>query len=266
MRHRVLRGAATAALAALAAACITVGGPQDAPPSWQPAEYRKTVDFKAGETLAVEHTLGNIVITGWDRESAEIVARVRKAEPGGHLPVQLYSGDEIEPSIDIRQGDGVLRVRTKSLGGPWTTMAMDYAIRVPDSVSLRVIRLQTGSVSISDVYGRIEAVIVSGGLTVRNYSGFLKANLSKGPADVELLDIHGEDAVEITSLEGDIVLHLQAEASVHLMADAPKGAISSDLDLGVKLPVRSLNVKLGSGAAPVSLKALRGNIRILKTK
>jgi hypothetical protein len=266
MRFRTFRGAVAAGLAAVAAACITVQGPQDTPPSWQPSEYRKTVDLKAGDTVAVEHTLGNIVITGWDRDSVEIVAKVRKADAGDKHQVHLYSGEEIEPAIDVRQADGILRIRTKSLGGPWTTTAMDYAIRVPASVSLRAIRLETGNVSISDVYGRIETFISSGGLTVRNYSGFLKANLSSGPADVELLDVHGEDAVEITSLQGDIVLRLQAGAGVHLMAEAPKGEISSEFDLGVKLPVPSLTAKLGDGAAPVSLKALRGNIRIVRTQ
>lgn len=266
MVREALRSSAALGLAAFAMSCITVGGPQNGPPAWQPAEYRKTVDFKAGDTLAIEHTLGNIVITGWERDSVEIVARVRPAESGGGRQVHLYSGEEIEPSIDVRQSEGVLRIRTRSLGGPWTTTAMDYALRVPASVSLRAVRLAKGDVSISDVYGRIEAVISSGGLTVKNYSGFLKANLSSGPADIELLDIHGEDAVEITSLEGDIILRLQAGAGVHLMADAPKGEISSEFNLGVKLPARSLTAKLGSAAAPVSLKALRGNIRILKTE
>jgi hypothetical protein len=266
MFRQVFRATAATGLAALAASCITVVGPQDAPPPWRSSEYRRTVDLKSGDTVAIEHTLGNIVIDGWDKDSVEIVATTRKADPGDKRQVRLYTGEEIEPSIDVRQADGVLRIRTKSLGGPWTSTAMDYAIRVPASVNLRAIRLEKGSVSVSDVYGRIEAVIASGGLTVRNYSGFLKANLSAGSADVELLDIHGEDAVEIVSLQGEIVLRLQAGAGVHLMAEAPKGEISSDFDLGVKLPVRSLTAKLGSAAAPVSLKALRGNIRILKTE
>ncbi len=262
MRNLIVIGAV---VSALGAACITVSGPQDTPPAWQPVEYRRTVDFKPGETLAIEHTLGNIDITGWDRESVEIVARVRKAEPGSHLPLHLYTGEEIEPAIDVRQSDGVLRIRTKSLGGPWATMAMDYAIRVPASVSLRAVRLENGNLTVSGTYGRIEAYISSGGLTVKNYSGFLKANLRSGPADVELLDVHAEDAVEITSLEGDIVLRLQAGAGVQLMADAPKGEITSDFNLGVPLPASSLTAKMGGGATPVSLKALKGNIRILKT-
>ena len=266
MLRKVFRTAAAAGLTALAASCLTVVGPQDAPPSWQPSEYRKTVDLKSGDSVAIEHTLGNIVINGWDRDSVEIVATARQADPGDKRQVQLYTGENIEPSVDVRLVDGVLRIRTRSLGGPWTSTAMDYAIRVPASVKLRSVKLDKGSVSISNVYGRIEAMISSGGLTVRNYSGFLKANLSSGSADVELLDIRGEDTVEVMSLEGDVVLRLQAGAGVHLMAEAPKGEISSDLDLGVKLPARSLTAKLGSAAAPVSLKAMRGNIRILKTE
>ena len=266
MGRQVFRGVSAMGLAALAAACITVVGPQDSPRPGQPAEFRKTVEFKAGDTLAIEHTLGNITISGWDKDSAEIVATLRKADPNGQRQVHLYTGEELEPSIDVRRTDGVLRIRTKSLGGPWTSTAMDYSIHVPASIKLRAVRLEKGNVMISGVYGRIEAVISSGGLTVKNFSGFLKANISAGGADVELLDVRGEDTVEIMSLEGDIALRLQDGAGVHLMADAPKGAISSEFDLGVQLPVRSLTAKLGSAAAAVSLKALRGNIRILKAE
>jgi len=266
MGRQVVRGVAVAGLAALAAACVTVVGPEGAPPPWPLGEFRKTVEIKAGDTVTIEHTLGNIVIKGWDKDEAEIVATVRPINPSEKQRVHLYTGDQLEPSIDVRQKDGVLRIRTKTLGGPWASTTMDYSLRVPASINLRGVWLEKGNVSISDVYGRVEAAVVSGGLTVKNFSGALKASLGSGRADVELLDIHKEDEVEIISQEGDIILHLQPSAGVRLTADAPKGEIASELDLGVKPPVKTVTAKLGAGGAVVTLKTLHGNIKILKTE
>jgi hypothetical protein len=265
MGEKGFKGLIVTAILALAASCIMVMDP-DKGQSWQPAEFRKSVDFQAGGTIAVEHTLGNIGITGWDKDSVEVIATGREAEPGSGRKIRIYSMEDLEPSIDVRLAAGVLRIRTRSLGGPWATGGLDYDISVPRSVNLNGISLNKGNVTVSDIYGRVDAAISNGNLTVKNFSGAISASLEAGQADVELLDVRDDDVIDITVKEGDITLRLQPETNARVEAESRGGEITSDYDLGQKLPVRSIASRLGNGAARITLKALRGNIRILKTE
>ncbi len=264
MRQKVYKTLFAVVFIASAASCIMVVDP-GRDETWQPsAEFRKSVDFQAGGTMAVEHTLGNIVITGWDNNSLEVVATGRPPEPASNRQVRLYSAADIEPSVDVREAGGATRIRTRSLGGPWAMGGLDYAISVPHSVNLDTIRLEHGDLTISDVYGRADVWVSKGNLTVTNFSGPLKASLNAGQADVELLDIRGVDTVDVSCKDGDIVLRLEPDAGVTIKAEAPEGQITSEYDLGRALPAKEVSGRMGSGEAGVTLKALHGNIKILK--
>jgi DUF4097 and DUF4098 domain-containing protein YvlB len=267
MRHRGFQALVIVGITAFSlASCIMVMDP-GRDQTWQPSpEFRKSVDFKAGGTVTLEHTLGNVAIMGWDKDAVEIVATGKAAEAGSDRRVRLYSTGDLEPSIDVRLTDGVLRIRTRSLGGPWASGGLDYAIQLPNSVNLDAIKLEKGDLKISDIYGRSVVELATGNLTVENFSGPLKASLGSGQADVELLDVHGDDGIDITVREGDISVRLEPDTNARIEAEAPKGEITSEYDLGIKLPARALSSPMGGGAARIALKALRGNIKILKTK
>ncbi len=250
--------------AVLASSCIMVIDPEEAQ-SWRPGgEFRKTADLEAGGTVTVEHSLGSVVITGWDKPSVEVVASGRRAEPGAGGGVHVYGAGDYEPSIEVKRSDGVVRVRTRYLGGPWTATGLDYSIQVPSSVVLNPVKMGKGDVMISDVYGRIETEISEGNLTVRNYSGSLRASLGTGRADVELLDVRENDAVDIGVKDGDITLRVEREAGARIEAEAPGGEITSEYDLGLKPQAKTLAAPLGAGGAVIKLKTARGNIKILK--
>jgi hypothetical protein len=266
MWRRVFRSSLLALTAALAASCLMVTDDERGQ-SWPTAlEFRRSVEFGAGGTVAVEHTLGNIAITGWDKNSVEVVAIGREDESAGRGRVRVYAAGDLEPSIDVREAGGSLRIRTRSLGGPWSSGGLDYDIRLPSSVNLDPIRLEKGDLSVADVYGRMTVELGTGSLKVSNFSGPLKASLESGRADVELLDVRSDDVIDITSQEGDITVRLQPDTNARIEAAAPLGEITSDYDLGLKLPAHSLASPLGSGEARIVLKALRGNIRILKAE
>jgi hypothetical protein len=266
MPYKVFRSSLLMLSAVLAASCVMVMDEERDQPWPTAPESRKLVALEAGGTVAIEHTLGNIVISGWDKNSVEVMATGGEREPVAGRQVRVYTIEDLEPSIDIREAGGGLRIRTKSLGGPWPSGGLDYAIKVPNSVNLDAVRLTKGDVSVADVYGRMAVELGRGNLKISNFSGPLRASVESGRADVELLDVRGDDVIEITVGEGDIILRLEAGASVRIEAESPKGEITSDLDLGRALPARTLSGRLGGGEARVVLRALRGNIQILKTE
>ncbi|HSA95050.1 MAG TPA: hypothetical protein VLJ16_03305 [Acidobacteriota bacterium] len=258
----------------LAAACIILpdagedGGwrttPEspDSPSAVEPNEFRETVDFAPGSTLSLENDYGSVEITGWDEESAEIVARSVEEPSGRPGSARISRGRGTRPNVEIREVREGLLVRTPSFEGPGTPPVVNYEIRVPADVVLAGLRISQGDLKISDVYGRIQASLDAGNLTVINYSGKVEATIGTGDADVEVLDLRDSDSITITSRRGDIILRLERGVEAIVEADAPRGEVRSEFDLGVKLPVATVKGWIGRGGPNIILKAADGRIDI----
>lgn len=251
---------------ALSAACIMVMDPGRTA-SWQPrGEFRRTVEFAAGGTLALENDYGNVEVTGWEKDSVEVVAQGAAGEPGRERKVRAYGFWEVKPAVEIKQTEGSLMIRTRPFDGPGDLPAVDYTIRVPNSISLSGIRVGKGNLTVSGVFGRVEASIDEGDVAVSNFSGSVDVSIGVGSADVEVLDLRDGDAVAISSREGDIILRLEPGAGARVEAEAPRGEVRSDFDLGVKTPAPNVSGRTGSGGATITLKAPDGRIEIIAIK
>lgn len=266
MRKPILTASLAAAAVFTTAACIMVMDPETGT-SWEPrGEFRKTVEFQAGGTLSLENDVGNVEISGWDKDSVEVVAQGTPGEAGKERKVRAYGFWELKPDVEILTTDGGLTIRTLPYDGPGELRAVDYVIRVPSSVILRGIRVGEGNLTVSDVFGRLEATLDKGDLSVSNFSGSVDASVGAGEADVEVLDLHGEDSIALSSREGGIVLRLEPGTEARVEAEAPRGDVRSDFDLGVKTPASSVRGRIGSGGAEIKLKAENGRIEILAVK
>lgn len=275
MREPFLRLSWVVAVIALSASCILVSNPEGEP-NWRTTpepgtramgtEFRQTVPFAAGGSLALENDYGDVQITGWDRESVEVVAKAATVESQPRRSARQYRIRKVTPQVEIRETDSGLLIRTPTFEGPGEAPAVDYEIRVPNSVVLTGIRLSEGNLSISDVFGRIEASVDKGDLSVSNYSGRVHATVGIGNADVEVLDLREGDEITVSTRKGDIVLHLESGAGAIVEADAPRGEVRSDFDLGVKMPISTVKGWIGQGGPAVMLRASDGRIQIVTVK
>lgn len=273
MKKALLRLAIpAAALALLATACIILPDagddegwrtvPEPAPSSLEPGEVLQTLEFAAGSTLSLENDYGNVEIIGWDRETAEVVARSVEGTLERTRSARTSSGRAGKPGVEVRETRDGLLVRTPTYEGPGAPPQVDYEVRVPHDVVLAGLRISEGDLKVSDVYGRLEASLDQGNLTVINYSGRVDATIGTGSADVEVLDLRESDAITITSRRGDIILRLESGVQAIVEADAPRGEVRSDFDLGVALPVRTVKGWIGQGGPNIILRASDGRIDI----
>ncbi len=260
MRVKVWRRLAAVAVAVFSASCVMVMNPEDVSESVPNPEFRKTVEFQPGGTVSLDQSSGDVRISGWDDNSVEIVATA-----GERAPFLTSTPWNLETEVEVKRNAGALRIQTRSADGPWVSGGLDYSLRVPHSVNLDGIKESRGDIRISDVYGRIGVDLARGFLTVVNFSGPLRAAVGSGNVDAELLDIRATDVVDITVGEGDIAVRIQPGANVEVKAESPRGEITSEYAFGAPLPARTLSGRLGLGAGRIVLKALRGNIKILKT-
>ncbi len=266
MKKPLLTICLAAAAAVLSAACIMVMDPEQTT-SWQPrGEFRRTVEFASGGTLSLENKAGNIEITGWDKDVVEVVAQGAAAEPGEKRKLRAYGFWEVKPDVEIMQTDGSLSIKTRPFDGPGDLPAIDYTIRVPNSIVLSGIIMGEGDLTVADVFGRVEASLDRGEVAVSNFSGSVDLSVGAGNVDVEVLDVHDQDTIAIMSREGDIVLRLGAGTGARVEAEAPHGGVSSDFDLGLKTPAPSVSGRIGTGEAAITLKAADGKIEIIAIK
>jgi hypothetical protein len=276
MRKPLLKAFSVIAAVALAAACIILPNPGE-DGGWRTiperktatgtgTEYRETFNFRTGGTLSLENDYGNVEISGWNRDSVEVVARPAAMESQPERSTRSSASRKSMPDVEIRETDDGLMIRTRTFEGPGNAPAVDYLVRVPDSVNLTGIRISEGNLSVADVFGKLEASLDQGDLAVENYSGSVDVTIGTGDADVEVLDLHEEDAITISSRRGNIVLRLESGAGAIVEADAPRGRVRSDFDLGAELPAPTVKGWIGEGGPNIILKATSGRIEIVSVK
>ena len=249
---------------ALSISCImTVEDSQYPEGSWFPrSEFLKTVALKPGAMLSLENTNGNIKIQGWDQEKVEITAAEKRSYPLSPR-ISFYRSQALEPKIDVQSSDDGVTIKTISAGSKEDEFRLvHYDLRVPRSVKLDGIHNGQGSIQISDIFGSLVIGQKEGDVTVKNFSGFVDIVLGSGSVEAELLDVRPEDEVRIKTGQGDIVLYLEPGIEAQVDADAPDGGISSQIDLKVPLPAKTVSVRLGEGKAAIMLSTQHGAIKI----
>ncbi|MGZ5487622.1 MAG: hypothetical protein ACXWF4_03750 [Candidatus Aminicenantales bacterium] len=276
MKKPFLMAVAAVALEGLLTSCILVSDPEGEPgwrttpessskPRVSGSEFRQTFPFTPGGTLSLENDYGDVEITGWDRDEVEVVAKAATGAAQLQRSARQSRGRGGSPEVEVRETNEGLLIRTPTFEGPGQAPAANYEVQAPNSVVLTGIRISEGNLTVADVFGRIDASVDLGDLTVRNYSGPLRATVGTGNADVEVLDLRDGDEISITSRRGDIFLRLESGVGAIIEADAPNGQVSSDFDLGMKLPASTVKGWIGQGGPTIILRASAGRIRIIKT-
>lgn len=274
---RLLGAAAILAAPVLLASCILLENPEGDNPGWRTTpdqgtrpgatEFRKTVSFAAGGTLTLENNYGDVSITGWDRDEVQVVARAATVERQPNSSARQYRIRKVTPEVVIQEtAAGGLLVRTPTFEGAGEPPAVDFEIRVPNSVDLKGLKMSEGDLTIADVYGRIEASIDQGDLSISNFSGTLKATLGIGNADIEALDLRERDEITATTRRGDVFLRLEPNVGAIVEADAGRGQVASDFELGTRLPAPAVKGWIGQGGPSIILRTAEGQIRIIRTQ
>ena len=250
----------------LSSACvIAVFDPAQQGQFWPAAAFHRSLDMKPGGDVTLENGDGDVEISGWDEDRIEISAQGSRDVPQS-AGIYFIGRKFSPPDVRIQREGHSVRIRTRESGYGEKDKAVNYIIRVPHSIHLDSIRNGRGRMAISDVYGTALLDAEEGEIRVSNYSGNLDIQLGTGTVEAEILDLRPQDSVRIRVERGDIVLFLESEVAAQLIAEAPQGKISSELELDPPLSGRTASVKLRGGGASLELMAVRGDIRIRKVE
>jgi DUF4097 and DUF4098 domain-containing protein YvlB len=207
----------------------------------------QTLNVAKGTKLDVNNFAGDVSIKVWDKDAVRVEA--------------THSDREI---VDIKQGDQVLTVRSRSTrGGP--PRSLDYTISVPKWMAISVTGTYAdvtmdgvgGDVTVDTTRGDIKVVGGSGFVSLKSVQGEIVLEKAKGRVEVRavnegirLADISADLSAESTN--GSIILDRIDSANVDLYA--LNGNISYDGAIKDKGLYR-LTTHNGMIAMPVPEKA-----------
>ena len=178
----------------------------------------QTVNVAKGTKLDVNNFAGDVIVKVWDRDAVRIEA--------------THSDRE---TVDIKQGDQVLTIRSRSTrGGP--PRSLDYTISVPKWMAI----------SVSGTYADVTMDGVGADVTVDTTRGDIKV-------------VGGSGFISLKSVQGEIVLE-KAKGRVGVRA-VNEGVRLADISADLSAESTNGSIILDRiDSANVDLYALNGNI------
>ncbi len=241
--------------AGLVAPHAAARGVAGAPRAIAPETTTREIPLERGGRVSVQTLRGDITIQAWTRPSIELKA-VKTGDSASDLAAV---------PIDIRAAaDEINIVSVATAGAPSVRTRVDYQLRVPADVDLKLVRTARGRVQIAGTSGRAVVQVENGAVRVTNFSGVLDAVTVNGEVDAAFARVDPNESIRIETFNGDILLRLPKAVSPHLQVRTLNGSVQSEFPITVE-KVFGPQVAHDTGApdAPfVSLVSVTGDIHI----
>jgi hypothetical protein len=210
----------------------------------------------AGGRLAVENVHGALDVEGWDR--AEVEVQVTKTAFGSDDRL-----DDVRIAVEV--ADRTLTFRTLYPGDLDEPIQVDYRLRVPRQARLERLRTLEGSITVRDVEGVVDARSLNGDIHQINVAGSVVARTVNGNIAVSLRALpEGAAPLLLDTVNGDLELLLPSRPNADLELSTVAGRVESPYLLAVSsVPGDTTRrTRVGRGGVRVSLRTVRGNIRV----
>ena len=209
-----------------------------------------------GRSIAVDVTVGDVDIEGWDRAEAQIV--IERRAPGGDALARL--------PIDVTETPGAVTVTvTQPDGGTDPALRSRVRLRLPAGARVEHVRIFEGTLTVEDFSGEIGADVRRGDIQATRLSGTARFETGIGDVEVKAPALVPGGLLRLRAFNGDVRVRFEGvPAHARIMALALNGTIESDIPLTTKdkWGPRWAETTLGSGVPVVSLDIVTGRIEI----
>lgn len=247
-----------------------------------PAERTKTENSKTalewswrlapGRTIEIKGVHGSITAEASGGDRVEVTARKRwrrsdpdevrieviEHEDGVTLCVVYPTPPGEEPNTCVPGEGGRSSTRNNDV-------SVDFQVRVPRGVNLSA-NTVNGNLELGRIAGQVEAHTVNGSIHLAAGEQ-ASATTVNGSITATLGARRWTDAIEFTTVNGQITLELPEGVDADVDARTMNGSISSDfpLELSGRLN-RRMRGTIGEGGGGLDLSTLNGSIRLLKAR
>jgi hypothetical protein len=218
--------------------------------------FDHTYPLSRGGSFSLENVNGSIQVDGWERDEVEIVA-VKTAHEN--------PADAERVKIEVEAAKSNVSVHTRYPQNSGVDVAVEYHIHVPYRVLLGGVATVNGSVLIRGVEGNGWLRSVNGNVEVLDSTGRFSAHTTNGNLRLELRRLTDGDPVELSTVNGSVVLAIPSNARANLDVRSMNGDFLSELPVVAQgaFNSRSFHGQLGSGGSAVSIRTVNGRIRVV---
>jgi len=235
---------------------------------------------RPGEAITVKISIlsARIEVIGEDRQDAVFEVSVAEGARKIITPSGTQSLKSSAYSLEVEEEDNTITVDTD-----WRANKVKVLARIPRKADLELSTVNDGEIIVSNIEGKLWLENTNGPITATGISGAVLADAVNEDIKVSFDAMDANDAMSFSSVNGDLVLGMPANAGAELHIDNAQGEIYSDFEVqvqpskpvvtrknsrgGVEVRVESVIVANVNGGGPViKLKTLNGDIRIEKSK
>jgi hypothetical protein len=206
--------------------------------------------------VAVENVQGEVRVEGWDRSEVEITAAKIGSGQGHHL-------DDVRVVTEL--GVSSLTFRTVYPHHLEEPVRVNYRLRVPRQVRLSSLRTLEGNITVRNVEGVVDARTLSGNIEQMGVTGRVVARALTGSILVSLRALPpGTAPLLLDTVNGNVILLLPPQANADLELSTVAGTIEGNYTFQVSsvLGDSTRHTRLGRGGVTISLRTVRGSIRV----
>lgn len=188
-------------------------------------EYKQQWDLAPGGAIEVNNAFGNVDIVGSDQpDVAAIVTKTvigvdEKALEEGHEQTELRVGGDDRLRI-------VNTVHPRGRNPRWSS-TVDYVLRVPRAVHVRVKASTSARIRVAYVRGNVNVTTFSGQVVLDNIAGAATVENTNG--SILLISDRPTANADLTSVNGDVMIVVPPTANFQWLAESLKGDIRSTI-------------------------------------
>lgn len=231
---------------------------------------------RPGETVNLEISVlsAHIEVIGEDREDASFEISVEEGTRKIITPSGTQSLKTGAYSVEVEEQDNNISVDTD-----WRANKVKIMARVPRNANLELATVNDGVIIASNINGKLVLENVNGPITATNINGSVIAESVNEDITVSFAGINKDQAMSLSSVNGNLNLGLPASTGAELHIDSAEGEIVSDFEVevqpskpvmsreksrhGVEVSVESVIIaNINGGGTVIKLKTLNGNINI----
>jgi len=178
-------------------------------------------------TLKIVLAHGDLHIKGDD--SAEISVK-SDVKPVTHKPRKDGLREiAAASSYNLREKDNVVTLDALPDGG-WPGTPSDFRITVPRATTVVVASSLGGDITCTGVSGDLEIKCMSGEIKLEDITGSALVETMNGEIHASVRELHDGKPLSFTSMNGEVVLRVPADAKANVRLRTQNGSILTDFD------------------------------------
>jgi hypothetical protein len=213
----------------------------------------KRAALAKGKTVVLENRNGNVTVTGWSKDSLDVVAEVE---------VRSRRRSELEKTLEN------IRIRIEPKADRLVIEADSPEFEGGSGFWESDANLETanGNVRAEGVQGRLRLGSTNGNVEAADVQGAVDASTTNGNVEVMCGNLKADDRISCRTTNGDATAIVSEKTEAEVELSTVNGQVHCDLPVTVQggISDKRIHGRIGQGGCKIHLSTVNGNVRLSK--